>query len=346
MSDTGDVQTANHVVIISTGGWRGSIEEKNFRPLIQAHRDEDILLDTYHFLYCYFLVNFWKSVFACDTIVFGAGPLHPLLFPVWVLRLTGKNIIYYTSWPYWEDDRWAYSTVLDWLFVRVWTDFLQRSHTVAVTNTAAEAVKRIGGSATVVPHAVDTDTYSPSRVDTDTRTMLYAGRLEARKGVPEIIELAERLPEDVSVRVAGRGELAEATREHDDIDHLGYLSAGELADEYSRAGVFVAPSRPVEGWTELFGIVLIESMASGTPVVTTDCPGPQEIVTTATGRVVSNDSDERVEQLEHHVREILSDPNQLEWMETAARERAISQYSETVTAQQWIELLSAEDRTS
>src|ERR1035437_2228872 len=67
----------------------------------------------------------------------------------------------------------------------------------------------------------------------------------------------------------------------------GEISRNEIADFYSKLDFFVLPSR-----YETFGIVLIEAMACGIPVIATKCGGPQEIVTISTGILIQKDNAE------------------------------------------------------
>jgi glycosyltransferase involved in cell wall biosynthesis len=90
----------------------------------------------------------------------------------------------------------------------------------------------------------------------------------------------------------------------------------------------------------LFGIVLIEAMACGTPVVATDCPGPVDVVSRSVGRIVAQDASSVVEEIEEAVLEINSDPEARRDMGERARERAVEEFSEQAVATQWSRLLA------
>jgi glycosyltransferase involved in cell wall biosynthesis len=69
----------------------------------------------------------------------------------------------------------------------------------------------------------------------------------------------------------------------------GAIPMEKITDFYSYLDIFILPSR-----YETFGIVLIEAMASGIPVISTRCGGPEEIVTGSTGILVEKDNFEEL----------------------------------------------------
>ena len=126
-------------------------------------------------------------------------------------------------------------------------------------------------------------------------TLLACGRLTKQKDYPTLFQAFARLSgNDLRLNILGDGELRQSlTQMAQDLgiaDRVTFL--GFQRDPFShmrRADIFVLSSR----W-EGFGNVLVEAMAMGTPVVSTDCPhGPAEIIEdNLTGLLVPTESPE------------------------------------------------------
>lgn len=136
---------------------------------------------------------------------------------------------------------------------------------------------------TVVPLSVDLEEYGeysgPSfdlPVDDDRPTFLFVGRLCYYKGVTHLVDAMAALPSAADLLVVGDGEDRETLERQarelgvtDQVSFLGSVSEQTLKYCYETADVFVLPS--VEP-SEAFGVVQLEAMAHGTPVVNTDLP--------------------------------------------------------------------------
>lgn len=152
------------------------------------------------------------------------------------------------------------------------------------------AVKRI----VVIPNMIQEDMFLPPEKPRggDPFTFIWAGRLEHVKGVDLLFEavnlLAARSNRDFSIRLAGKGSLREELEVHakrlgiaDRVVFLGRLSREEMQVEMQGADCFVLPSR-----FEAFGVVLIEAMATGLPVIATRSGGPDFLINHETGLLV------------------------------------------------------------
>lgn len=136
----------------------------------------------------------------------------------------------------------------------------------------------------VVPCGVDLDLFTPSDkrqarlalgLRDGERTILFVGRIEPLKGIDILISAAAQLHDDENFKVLIVGGDARATAEVDqlrelaerlDVDHhvsfVGAVEHDKLPLYYNAADVCVVPS-----YYESFGLVAVESMACGTPVV-------------------------------------------------------------------------------
>jgi glycosyltransferase involved in cell wall biosynthesis len=107
-------------------------------------------------------------------------------------------------------------------------------------------------------------------------TVLFASRLTPEKGVWTLLEAFGLMRTPAGLELAGAGiaapAVARATAAHrcaDRIRLLGHLEGAAMREAYARAAVVAVPSL----WPEPFGLVGVEALASGRPVVTTGVGG-------------------------------------------------------------------------
>ena len=192
-----------------------------------------------------------------------------------------------------------------------------------------------------LPFSVDTNEFRPGPSDAeglrqlgiipDLPVVLFVGGMDAGhrfKGVPVLIEaIAEMSAGEAQLVLVGDGELRagfeQLARERCrmPVHFLGAASNETLRELYRAAEVTVLPSTTTE---EAFGIVLIESMSSGTPVIASDLPGVRTVFDDATGvRVPPGDS----RGLSAAIRSFTRDTARSRRMGVAARESAIYRFS-------------------
>ena len=180
----------------------------------------------------------------------------------------------------------------------------------------------------LIPHGVDTTRFYPCddvhpAVSQNKFSLLFVGRLASRKGLSHAIECIAKLPIDVDAEllIAGTGrhrerleELAQSYGVSEQVRFLGYVPDDQLPILYSSADVFLFPSR-YEG----FGLVFLEAMACGTPVIGTSVGGVPDIIQNGdSGYVVDHNSSE----MARRVAELARDSKQLAAMSDRAREIA------------------------
>ncbi len=158
----------------------------------------------------------------------------------------------------------------------------------------SEAAKRnyepyIPGEYIIVPNGVDTDRFNKigdKIQDIPENSILFLGRLDRRKGLHRLLKalpyVIKDIP-DVKVIVAGSGPLEEyykkMVKELNLLHHVefrGFISSEDIPKYYRSCSLYTSPA---EGG-ESFGIVLIEAMASGVPVVASNIQGYNEVIQT------------------------------------------------------------------
>lgn len=210
-------------------------------------------------------------------------PLAPML-PLSVLNASrspnigtfhasgGRSLGYAVSHP-----------LLNWLAQRL-------TKRIAVSRAAASFAQRyFDGDYTIIPNGIDTGQFNvgvePLPQWRDGRpTVLFVGRFsEPRKGFETLLtsfaEVQRAIPE-ARLLVVGRGDAAPFQQQADDlglhsIHFVGVASPADLPRYYRSADVFCAPSTGQES----FGIILVEAMSSGCPVVASDIAGYAQVVT-------------------------------------------------------------------
>lgn len=122
--------------------------------------------------------------------------------------------------------------------------------------------------------------------------LLFAGRLETYKGIDLVLQVAKALPEH-SFYIAGTGPWEErvklAARQLPNVEYLGFLPSQALWQKMSEVLLVLAPSR----WLEPLGLVALEAMACGTPVVVASHGGLPEYLEPGVTSFVFNPADER-----------------------------------------------------
>ncbi|MGD1712153.1 glycosyltransferase family 4 protein [Dapis sp. BLCC M172] len=148
---------------------------------------------------------------------------------------------------------------------------------------------------------VDTELFQPhhasremrdrlSQGNPDSTILLYVGRLGAEKEIERIKPILEAIP-NAYLALVGDGPNRQTLEEHfanTPTHFVGYLRGQELASAYASADAFIFPSR-----TETLGLVLLEAMAAGTPVVAANSGGIPDIVTDGINGYLFDPGDEK-----------------------------------------------------
>ena len=180
---------------------------------------------------------------------------------------------------------------------KAWLAFRWASRVLTVSYALQEAIERYGirSRFQVVPNVVDTMLFSPCAqrlTDADPKRLLLVGQLVPVKGVPYLLQALSDLREkrdDWHLDIVGDGgrrmeyeQLAVDLKLCDKVTFHGLKPKPEVAKFMRRADLFVLPSL-----FETFSTPAAEALATGTPVLSTRCGGPEEFVVNDVGFLVS-----------------------------------------------------------
>lgn len=215
----------------------------------------------------------------------------------------------------------------------------QAAEVIVTTRTYAATSRAVWRhNPTVIPNAVDARRFHPEvdgtgvrqrlKIPPDRPVALLVGRIVPHKGVEHFIEAARHVPE-AQFLVAGEGssleameELAEAIRVKDRVRFLGRISQDNLPKVYAACDVFVLPS---VSRLEAFGIVALEAMATGKPVVVADIPGVREVIEDGREGLLADPVNPQ--DLAEKMRRLLEDPDLRREMGRRGRERVLADFT-------------------
>lgn len=193
----------------------------------------------------------------------------------------------------------------------------------------------------MIPNGIDPINFSNKG---DDKFILYAGRFDWNKRVDMLIEafstLDDNYKNEFELKIVGRGynenylkNLVKSKDIEKYVDFIPWLERSKLINLMSRCSVFVLPSL-----FETFGIVVIEAMASGKPVIASDTPGPQDAITQGyDGFLFEKKS---VEELKKYLELCLSNENLRKKVGMNARKTIEEKYTFEKIAKDYIELFN------
>jgi glycosyltransferase involved in cell wall biosynthesis len=196
--------------------------------------------------------------------------------------------------------------------------------TVLTSHDAADYRALLAGARTRVahiPNPLPASLSDPPQADGTARTVVAAGRLNRQKGFDLLIAAWERVAReapDWRLRIYGSGPERDRLQAQADatgarIELMGRTRA--LSDAMAAGSIFVLSSR-FEG----FGMVIVEAMSHGLPVVSFDCPhGPHDILAHGGGTLVPP---EDVDGLAAALLDLIAHPDRRRTLAEAARRRS------------------------
>ena len=196
----------------------------------------------------------------------------------------GRNFTtaYHTQFPEYVHARTRLPLAVTYRWMR-WFHSPAKTLMVATNDIKRRLVDRGFSNLAMWSRGVDTDLFRPGAKTAEVArpVFLYAGRVAVEKNLEAFLSLD--LPG--TKWVVGDGPArAELQRKFPGATFFGMKTGEDLAWHYRQADVFVFPSR-----TDTFGLVMLEAMASGTPVAAFPVTGPVDVVQQGVSGVLDHD---------------------------------------------------------
>lgn len=202
------------------------------------------------------------------------------------------------------------------------------------SNETLEQLKRKGFSKLRIwGRGVDCNLFHPNYSHDEVRdnykikeqfVLTYVGRLAPEKDIDTLMNITNQLPDpiknDVHWLIVGDGPSKEDMKKHapNNMTFAGYLKGPDLAKVYASSDLFIFPSP-----TETFGNVVLEALASGTPVIASNSGGVKNIVNQAkTGYLCEP---KNVTEFQERIEELLLNETRRINMGKEARQYALTQ---------------------
>ncbi len=203
---------------------------------------------------------------------------------------------------------------------------------IAVSEAARTTlINHVGGDAIIIPNGVDTssfiDAHPISGWPSDGKALVFLGRVdEPRKGLAVLLEafpVVRQVFPNLRLLIAGPGDPEELIDEvpavhRNAIVHIGMISNDEKPDVFASGNIYVAPNTGGES----FGIVLLEAMASGVPVVASDLHAFERVLEYGKSGVTFKNED--AQDLAKVLINLLSDESRLMELKNAGYARSAS----------------------
>jgi phosphatidylinositol alpha-mannosyltransferase len=260
-------------------------------------------------------------------------PFVPFLSLVLLRQSTSVNVATFHAYA-------GFSPAME-LGKRMLQGYAGRLHgRIAVSAAARHFVDRFfPGDYKVIPNGVDVGRFRRAvpiaRWQDRIPNLLFVGRLEDRKGLPHLLKafrLLRKSGVECRLLVVGSGPQEREARRYvmtrglQNVEFLGRVSDDEKAQLFRTADVFVSPATGRES----FGIVLLEAMAAGAPIVCSDIHGYKGVVQRGRQGILTPPHDAKA--LYAGLTELLANPELRARMGASGEQRAEQFSWERVTA--------------
>lgn len=238
-------------------------------------------------------VGSWLHQKKADSIhIFTEGPLGFFARNYCARHQLNYTTSFHTKFPEYLNTFYGVPESWSWKYFR-W--FHQSSYRVLATSNDHKTELENHGLKNVIAwgRGVDTELFSPSRKNpqlypTNKPNILCVSRLSKEKGLDQFCQLDYQ---KYNLHLVGDGPCrSELAQKYPYINFYGYKQGTDLAEHYASADCFAFPSV-----TDTFGVVMLESMASGTPVAALETKNIHSVIDTGVNGIVSTQLSEAID---------------------------------------------------
>lgn len=216
---------------------------------------------------------------------------------------------------------------------------------ICKTTSAAKYLEQKGFTKTVVvPVGVDTSIFFPEQRDqTEIFKMLVIGELIPRKNYTLVLESfrqLNKLNDKIHLTIIGKGpdkylieDFIRNNRFDNKITFIDAVPNNQLQQYYNKADIFLLFSK-----VEIFGMVLLEAMACGCPVISTPTAGTLDVITDGVNGFILED--ENPNQIASKIAKIIKNSSEYKQIRKIVAQGTQQKYSWQVIAQQYYALLN------
>jgi len=145
--------------------------------------------------------------------------------------------------------------------------------------------------------------------------ILFVGRLVEKKGFDKLFEARSK---DYLILLVGLGEIPDYMKKDKNVLFMNSMQQDKLSEIYQLADVFCLPSI-----NEGFPLTILEAMATGLPIVTSDNPGYEDYIDRKFVKLI-NSTPEKIKSV---IKEVLNNKKMMEEMSNYSRKEAVKKFS-------------------
>ncbi|KAF5423993.1 MAG: Glycosyltransferase involved in cell wall bisynthesis [Candidatus Methanocomedens sp.] len=332
-----------HTVDVVTMGFKGLKQKEVINGVtvyrVPCIRKEQSVCQTHEMLsYCYSAYRFLPKLLQENE--YDINHTHFIIPTGFVSYLKRKKLPYIitshgSDVPNYNPDRFGLQHKLlnpFWKKVATNAECIS-SPTVYLKNLILEnfADKDYGNKIEVIPNGIDPEYFNPKKKEDK---ILVVTRLFERKGVQYVIDAMKDI-KNYELVICGDGPYKEQLKQQisklnvSNIHLLGYVNYEQLKNEYEISSIFVLPSS-----AENFPVVLLEAMASGCAIITTNVTGCPEVVEDTALLVKPKNSDD----IRNALIELISNNKLRSDLGFKARKRMLENFTWKQIAQSYVKM--------